>query len=604
MQYKATSSPRFLPSILEVKQVDKMKLLVLFAIFFLLGELDAKYKPKHLTDRLKKKLKKMKSAGGKIAAINEDVGMASRLYEGDIRVEPEELEKLKNKIKKIKKIKIKKLKSIIFKRNAMRNRVFVWRTKRIPYVFDADIVSAGTSNILSAMNIFATKTCIKWEPKTASDVKFVKFVKKDGCWSYVGKVGDSGGQELSVGDGCNYVPTILHEMMHAAGVNHEQSRPDRDEYVVINSANIMDGQEHNFQKVSPLSSDTFNLNYDYGSLMHYGKTDFSKNGQPTIQAKGDSNKALGQDNGMTELDIQKLNKLYDCDSPSSNAWSTWSSYGPCYLDSYSNKCVKMRQRFCTKEAVSQCPGASSNGVQNQFDETCTTCNGLVNGNWGSWSAWSTCSATCGGGTQQRTRSCDNPAPKNGGAKCAGTSSESQACNAQTCISSQVIHSCNFDGTTYPYSCGWQNGASNSVSPTESYYDWIETNEAASSTATGPSGDHTSGSGYFIIQTAYDLAPGSTGTYEKSGFQATSAACLDFWYHMKGANMGSLNVYVKTSSGSTKVWGVSGDKGSSWLNGKVTISSPVTYTIIFQAVRGSGTASDIALDDIKLSSLAC
>lgn len=63
-----------------------------------------------------------------------DVGMAARLYQGDIRVELEELEKLKNFRKKSKKVKSKK-----YKRNAMRNRVFVWRTKRIPYVFDADI---------------------------------------------------------------------------------------------------------------------------------------------------------------------------------------------------------------------------------------------------------------------------------------------------------------------------------------------------------------------------------------------------------------------------------------------------------------------------------
>jgi hypothetical protein len=47
---------------------------------------------------------------------------------------------------------------------------------------------------------------------------------------------------------------------------------------------------------------------------------------------------------------------------------------------------------------------------------------------GGWSAWSSCSATCGGGTQ--TRTCTNPAPKNGGAQCSGPSS--QACNTQAC----------------------------------------------------------------------------------------------------------------------------------------------------------------------------
>jgi hypothetical protein len=47
---------------------------------------------------------------------------------------------------------------------------------------------------------------------------------------------------------------------------------------------------------------------------------------------------------------------------------------------------------------------------------------------GGWSAWSTCSATCGGGTQQR--SCSNPVASGGGADCTGASS--QACNTNSC----------------------------------------------------------------------------------------------------------------------------------------------------------------------------
>jgi hypothetical protein len=56
----------------------------------------------------------------------------------------------------------------------------------------------------------------------------------------------------------------------------------------------------------------------------------------------------------------------------------------------------------------------------------------VNGNWGAWSAFGACSKTCGGGTQTRTRLCNNPAPANGGAACVGSASESQSCNTQSC----------------------------------------------------------------------------------------------------------------------------------------------------------------------------
>ena len=57
---------------------------------------------------------------------------------------------------------------------------------------------------------------------------------------------------------------------------------------------------------------------------------------------------------------------------------------------------------------------------------------LLDGNWGVWSSWSTCSVSCGGGNQSRNRLCNNPAPSNGGLPCSGSSSESGACNTQTC----------------------------------------------------------------------------------------------------------------------------------------------------------------------------
>ena len=43
-----------------------------------------------------------------------------------------------------------------------------------------------------------------------------------------------------------------------------------------------------------------------------------------------------------------------------------------------------------------------------------------------------CSARCSGGTQTRTRACDNPAPENGGAECSGDATESRGCNTQPC----------------------------------------------------------------------------------------------------------------------------------------------------------------------------
>lgn len=76
--------------------------------------------------------------------------------------------------------------------------------------------------------------------------------------------------------------TVVHEMLHAAGFWHEQSRPDRDEHVQILWANILPGLEDNFARYSRAEVSTLSLPYDTESVMHYGATAFSRNGQVTI----------------------------------------------------------------------------------------------------------------------------------------------------------------------------------------------------------------------------------------------------------------------------------------------------------------------------------
>ena len=57
----------------------------------------------------------------------------------------------------------------------------------------------------------------------------------------------------------------------------------------------------------------------------------------------------------------------------------------------------------------------------------------VNGGWSSWSSWSNCDVRCGGGIETRTRTCDNPAPANGGYNCTGPDTETRACNTRSCV---------------------------------------------------------------------------------------------------------------------------------------------------------------------------
>lgn len=63
---------------------------------------------------------------------------------------------------------------------------------------------------------------------------------------------------------------------------------------------------------------------------------------------------------------------------------------------------------------------------------CLTACFTVKGAWSCWSSWSQCSVGCGGGHYQRTRSCNSPAPANGGDICIGLHTEEALCNTHTC----------------------------------------------------------------------------------------------------------------------------------------------------------------------------
>ena len=77
---------------------------------------------------------------------------------------------------------------------------------------------------------------IKCVPRRTESV-YISVIPGSGCWSFVGRIG--GRQDLSLASrDCFSKGIIQHEFMHAIGMSHEQTCPDRDRYIRINWGNI------------------------------------------------------------------------------------------------------------------------------------------------------------------------------------------------------------------------------------------------------------------------------------------------------------------------------------------------------------------------------
>ncbi|XP_045625135.2 MAM and LDL-receptor class A domain-containing protein 2 [Procambarus clarkii] len=151
-------------------------------------------------------------------------------------------------------------------------------------------------------------------------------------------------------------------------------------------------------------------------------------------------------------------------------------------------------------------------------------------------------------------------------------------------------------------CGWTQDAADGL-------DWQRNQGSTPTEETGPSTDHTT-----MTEDGHYLYVSTSGQFQHAAKLISipidlefRGACLSFWYHMHGPNIGELNVELQPSgtNNTTSIWHRQHEQGIDWLQAKVYLPyAGYSYFMIVKAIPRMEGRGDIAIDDIILDFGVC
>ncbi|XP_067950796.1 uncharacterized protein [Watersipora subatra] len=274
------------------------------------------------------------------------------------------------------------------KRAATSDTSLRWPSTTIAYRLSAPASDPFEQTELDAINAavaeYARYTCINLVPRT-SEENYIEVIRDGGCYSSIGWIYWDQPNRLSLARGCASAKNIpIHEFMHALGIWHQQSRPDRDQHVMIINENILGGTTHNFFKLEPDEAVTAGTEYSYRSVMHYGRNAFSVSRElDTVVTKDPAYQdIIGRATTFSFEDLQLINHIYKCDQGCSNTCPL-KSYRDrncnCYCPNGSNYdepavlCSEVNE--CNMIGVSCNCGSRSNACSGLANTACSTNSG-------------------------------------------------------------------------------------------------------------------------------------------------------------------------------------------------------------------------------------
>jgi hypothetical protein len=183
----------------------------------------------------------------------------------------------------------------------------LWERPDIPYLINPDL--PNPTRVVKALEYFRQNTPIRFIPYENQRDALVFEPGTEHCLSSLGRTG--GLQPIKLAAGCRS-QEVLHEIMHALGFVHEQSRPDRDKYLEILWQNI----DEKYQSQFGIVPDSFleaerGSGFDYHSIMLYPANTFSTKPELSSLRSVSSEQISPVQEGLSAEDVKRINRLFN-----------------------------------------------------------------------------------------------------------------------------------------------------------------------------------------------------------------------------------------------------------------------------------------------------
>ncbi len=195
-----------------------------------------------------------------------------------------------------------------------------WPKAVIPYVIDTTVLTSPefggsklSDRVIAAIQDMEQKTLIRFEPHDKNrHGYYLRFISDGNPRSTIGFAG-----AIPNGQGLYLAHTIAmagiqHELSHALGVFHEESRSDRNEHIIVHPERMISQCYDAYIAITYNTGYNLTTPYDFSSIMHSSLNVCvapGSNGLETLEPKAGEKLPVGL-RSMSPSDIQEINDLY------------------------------------------------------------------------------------------------------------------------------------------------------------------------------------------------------------------------------------------------------------------------------------------------------